>query len=249
MTLQLPRNFNTLHYGLNIPQFDIWPIGLRNVASYDVDAQKGFTPLCPKELPVPDGHNIADELNRNAMLARFRVGSRDMHNPNALWITDDPAKIGTPLPQELRDRFPNIDMYWPAHCLVGTEGSELIDGLPQMTAYDFMALKGIETFMHPYGGLYHDLGETLTTGMKEFLKMKQIKVVILGGLATEYCDYATWKQLVDADFCVIVNKAAMRGIDPAKVQATLQEMEKHPQTIVVESTEEIVDRYLVKSRL
>ena len=27
-------------------------------ASHNVDPQKGFTPLCPDELPVPDGHLI-----------------------------------------------------------------------------------------------------------------------------------------------------------------------------------------------
>ena len=33
------------------------------IAAIDVDAQNGFTPLCPGELPVEDGENIADELN------------------------------------------------------------------------------------------------------------------------------------------------------------------------------------------
>ena len=28
------------------------------IASFDVDAQKGFTPLCPNELPVPEGDTI-----------------------------------------------------------------------------------------------------------------------------------------------------------------------------------------------
>ncbi len=32
-------------------------------AAFDVDAQKGFTPLCPDELPVVGGHLIGAELN------------------------------------------------------------------------------------------------------------------------------------------------------------------------------------------
>jgi len=28
------------------------------IASFDVDVQKGFTPLCSNELPVPDGYII-----------------------------------------------------------------------------------------------------------------------------------------------------------------------------------------------
>ena len=43
------------------------------IVSIDVDAQKTFTPLCPKELPVAEGHLIADELNAQAALADLRV--------------------------------------------------------------------------------------------------------------------------------------------------------------------------------
>ncbi|MEO6678169.1 MAG: nicotinamidase, partial [Pseudomonas sp.] len=37
-------------------------------ASFDVDAQKSFTPLCPDELPVPEGDQIGSELNFMASL-------------------------------------------------------------------------------------------------------------------------------------------------------------------------------------
>ena len=36
------------------------------IASFDVDAQKGFTPLCPNDLPVDGGHEIVDSLNEQA---------------------------------------------------------------------------------------------------------------------------------------------------------------------------------------
>lgn len=43
----------------------------RNTASFDVDAQKGFTPLCPDELPVAGGEALAEALNRQAALPDF----------------------------------------------------------------------------------------------------------------------------------------------------------------------------------
>ncbi len=43
------------------------------IVSIDVDAQKTFTPLCPKELPVNEGHLIVEELNAQAALADLRV--------------------------------------------------------------------------------------------------------------------------------------------------------------------------------
>ena len=47
------------------------------IVSLDIDAQKTFTPLCPAELPVREGHWIAAELNAQARLAQLRV----MSNP------------------------------------------------------------------------------------------------------------------------------------------------------------------------
>ena len=40
------------------------------IVSLDIDAQKTFTPLCPAELPVHEGHLIAAELNAQARLAQ-----------------------------------------------------------------------------------------------------------------------------------------------------------------------------------
>ncbi|MDU2872339.1 MAG: nicotinamidase, partial [Pseudomonas aeruginosa] len=47
------------------------------IASFDVDAQKGFTPLCPDELPVPGGDAIGAALNQLASRAALRLGSKD----------------------------------------------------------------------------------------------------------------------------------------------------------------------------
>ena len=55
------------------------------IASFDVDAQKGFTPLCPDELPVPGGDEIAAHLNLLARRATLRIGSKDAHSPSAPW--------------------------------------------------------------------------------------------------------------------------------------------------------------------
>ena len=44
-------------------------------ASHNVDPQKGFTPLCPNELPVPNGDNIVNELNGQNNLAKYKTVS------------------------------------------------------------------------------------------------------------------------------------------------------------------------------
>ena len=65
------------------------PIKKIETASFDVDAQYCFTPVCADELPVPEGDQIVDELNRQSDKAAFRVGSKDAHSPQAIWAADE----------------------------------------------------------------------------------------------------------------------------------------------------------------
>ena len=58
------------------------------IASFDIDAQNTFTPVCPDELAVAEGDMIADELNAQAKFASLRIASRDAHSMSALWISD-----------------------------------------------------------------------------------------------------------------------------------------------------------------
>ena len=58
------------------------------IASFDIDAQNTFTPVCPDELPVAEGDTIAPELNAQAQFASLRLASRDAHSRCALWISD-----------------------------------------------------------------------------------------------------------------------------------------------------------------
>ncbi len=200
-----------------------------NVASFDIDAQKTFTPLCPDELPVPEGDQIATELNTQAHYARLRMGSKDAHNPQALWVANEKHPAFSALESEL------MDTYWPAHAIVGSQGFELIDGLPAVTEYDFFIWKGIELNLHPYGACYHDLAETKTTGVIEYLKQQNIDTVIAGGLATDYCVKTTVLQLIHAGFNVVVNLAACRGIHSKTTASATDEM-KAAGAVVLENS-------------
>ena len=191
-------------------------------ASHEVDPQKGFTPLCPEELPVPDGHNIAGELNWQAKFAKIRTVSKDVHPANALWIADEVIPQLTPL--NLKDE-PNIDVAWKAHCMSGTVGAELIPGLPKITDYHFVVFKGIEPNLHPYSGVYHDLHKNLSTGLVEFYVDNNINTVIVGGLALDFCVKETVFDLINCGMEVIVNLAACRALgDPKPIIEALVDM-------------------------
>lgn len=201
------------------------------VASFDVHAQNTFTPICPDELPIPEGDQIVAELNKQAKLGKFRIGSKESHNPQAIWVADEKNQVLSPITGE------NVDVHWPKHAMPGTKGFELIQGLPKITDYDYFIWEGVELDMHPYGACYHDLAERLSTGVIEFLRENGVTTIIVGGLATDYCVKTTVLQLLRAGFQVILNLSACRGLAADTTRVALEEMRSNGAKIVKNSAE------------
>ncbi|WP_455233313.1 isochorismatase family protein [Geopseudomonas aromaticivorans] len=189
------------------------------IAAFDVDAQKGFTPLCPNELPVPGGHEIVGALNAMARYAALRVASKDAHSPNAIWVVETHAEMLQPT------GLPNADLTWVRHCEVGTRGFESLDGLPAAHEYDFMVFKGVEAALHPYGACYHDLADTLSTGVIEHLRAREIDTVLVGGLALEFCVATTARQLRNAGFEVVLYLPATRALDAEQAAGAVLDLQ------------------------
>ncbi|MBL7058055.1 isochorismatase family protein [Patescibacteria group bacterium] len=206
---------------------------IEQVASFDVDPQNGFTPLCPEELPVPEGDKIVPELNAQAKFAGVRVASRDAHSTNAEWVATTERPQFTPIVGK-----PNLDLHWNLHCKFGTFGFEFISGLPSALEYNFVATKGMEVDSHPYGGCYQDLCKSISTGVIEFLKAKGVQVVIVGGLATDYCLLETVLELIAAGFVVVVNLGACRGVAPESTKKAVEKM-RQVGVLFIESAQEL----------
>ena len=86
--------------------------GLSDAGLIVVDAQRGFTSLCPAELPVPGGVEIVPAVNELLALPFARVdATQDWHPP------DHCSFLGR------RD-----DIY-PPHCVMGTPGADFLPGL------------------------------------------------------------------------------------------------------------------------
>lgn len=202
-------------------------------ASFDVDPQCGFTPLCPDELPIVEGDLIAGELNAQAQFAHYRVVSKDCHPAQAPWIADSAEQIMSAVDGD----YPNLDIKWPAHCVIGTLGNRLIPGLPSESHYDLLIEKGKDPLKHPYGACYHDLAESEDTGVIEWLHKHKIKTIIVGGLATDYCVNTTVLQLCRAGFEVIVNLAACRGVAPQSTQDACTTMKNAGAKLINNSNE------------
>ena len=222
-------------WGLNIP--GVGEFRLKEIASADVDAENCFTPLCAGELPVKDGHNIVDDLNAQVKYAFYRVGSKDAHSMASLWVDSDRH------PQfEKIAGYTNLDIRWKMHGVPGTFGFRLIAGLPAVTDYDHFVWKGIELDMHPYGMCYHDLHKKMSTGMIEWLRDKGVKLIIVGGLATDYCVFQTVMEFLTAGFTVILNLSACRGIDVKTTAEAINKMGEGVDgngAIMIENTAEL----------
>jgi len=175
-------------------------------ASIDIDAQNGFTFNCPGELPVEGGNEIVEQANMSATKASKRYASKDAHPSNGEWTATEKD------PQFSVVGLPNVDIRWNQHCVVGTYGFELLDGLPKMSEYDFFVYKGAEKDLHPYSPCYHDLAKTISTGLIEKAKYDGIETVILNGLALNYCLGEGAIDFNNAGFNVIINLGATRGI-------------------------------------
>lgn len=195
-------------------------------ACIDVDPQQGFSELCPNELPVAGALQIVDELMLNHGKASLKLVSRDMHPPGAAWEAESPDRMLEPV------GLPEVDIKWNPHCVVGTQGVELLPGLPSVREYDFQINKGIDPDAHPYGAFYHDQADTLSTGGIEFLRSNQIDTVIVGGLALDFCVKKSVEQLVGAGFKVIVNLASTRAVFPDNAENVVRELEQKGVVIV-----------------
>lgn len=205
----------------------------KTTASFDIDPQRGFTPLCPDELPVEEGDQITAELNAQAGFACVRLLSKDCHPAEAPWVAHTPAEIMAPVEGD----YSGLDIKWPPHCVVGTEGNRLIPGLPEENQYDLLIEKGRDPLKHPYGACYHDLAESESTGAIEWLQKRQIETVIVAGLATDYCVKTSVLQLLRAGFRVIVNLAGCRGVAEETSESAIEEMRSSGAELIASSAE------------
>src|SRR5713101_4861641 len=87
-------------------------IPLRKSSLLVADAQRGFTSLCPDELPVPGGLEIVPQINLLLERPWARIdASQDWHPP------DHRSFLG------------QQDNLYPPHCVAGTPGADFMPGI------------------------------------------------------------------------------------------------------------------------
>lgn len=196
-------------------------ISFSSTASLDVDPQRAFSKLCPQGLPIPDALEIVAELNYQAENTQIRIASKDAYPRNSLWIATHES-FELLLQAELKKPAPHQNLYRT----YGAKGFAFLPGLG-IKDYEFIAYKGIEPMMLSYGACYHDKARKFSTGLIEFLRMKHIESVIVGGMATSYGVKKTVLELCQhGEFQVFLNIDACRDIPTINTQKAIRKMKK-----------------------
>lgn len=154
-----------------------------------VDAQCGFTELCPNELPVPDGAAIVPSLNRLLSLPFARIdATQDWHPP------DHRSFLG------------RADDLFPPHCVAGTPGADFLPGL-RTERFHSIWRKGYNRNFEAYAVTAQH------PGFAPFLRASGITSVVVCGIATNVCCYFAARDLLMAGFEIWMAEDACAGID------------------------------------
>jgi nicotinamidase/pyrazinamidase len=154
-----------------------------------VDAQRGFTSLCPAELPVTGGLEIVPKVNRLLEVPWARIdASQDWHPPNH------------------RSFLGQKDNLYPPHCVAGTPGADFLPGLQThrfQTIWRKCFLPDVESYsvvaQHP--------------GLPSVLRASGVDTVVVCGIATNICVFQAACDLRRAGFRVLIAEDACAGID------------------------------------
>jgi nicotinamidase/pyrazinamidase len=175
-----------------------------------VDAQRGFTSLCPDELPVPGGLEIVTNINRLLEMTWVRIdASQDWHPP------DHCSFLG------------RRDNLYPPHCVMNTPGADFLPGL-RTERFHSIWRKGYERDFEAYA---------LTAqhpAFAEFLRASGIATIAVCGIATNICCYYVARDLRQAGFRVLLVEDASAGIDVPAANLFQRQIREQGQRVGIE---------------
>ena len=171
-----------------------------------VDLQNDFMP--GGALAVPDGDAVIPVANRLAQSFDLVVATQDWHPPgHGSFASQHPGNN----PGDTVELDGLHQELWPDHCVQGTSGAELHDGL-DVRRITRIFQKGTDPRIDSYSTFF-DNAHLKSTGLGDYLKEKEVSEVYLMGLATDYCVKFSVLDAVELGFKANVIQDGCRGID------------------------------------
>lgn len=177
-----------------------------NEAILVIDVQNDF---CPGgALAVAGGDQVVAPIN--ALVPEFpvRVFTQDWHPTDHLSFASQ--HLGKE-PFTTTEMPYGIQVLWPDHCIIGTDGAAFHPDLDTRPA-DLIIRKGFRREIDSYSAFFENDHRT-PTGLEGYLRSRGVDTVTLVGLATDYCVNFSAVDAAKLGFKVRVIESLCRAID------------------------------------
>ncbi|HLB56340.1 MAG TPA: bifunctional nicotinamidase/pyrazinamidase [Coxiellaceae bacterium] len=171
-----------------------------NAALLLIDLQNDF---CPDgSLGVAEGDRVIPIANKLIPYFKKIIATQDWHPKNHM----------------------SFISLWPVHCVQNTVGAELHSKL-NISHITKIFKKGIDQNIDSYSAFY-DNEHLKSTGLTNWLREKNISILYVMGLATDYCVKFSCLDAIADGFSVYLIEDGCRGVNVEKndVENALQEM-------------------------
>ena len=171
-----------------------------------IDVQYDF---CPGGgLAVTDGDAVVPKINRIARDFAHVVITQDWHpaGHSSFASSHDGAA-----PFSLVSMPYGAQTLWPDHCVQGTRGAELHDGL-ELPQAEMVIRKGYRREIDSYSAFFENDQKT-PTGLAGYLRERGFQRVFCVGLATDFCVRFSAVDARKQGFEATVIESACRAID------------------------------------
>jgi nicotinamidase/pyrazinamidase len=189
-----------------------------------VDVQPDFLPGGP--LGIAGGDAILDGIAALMRSTRFRlqVATQDWHPPGHVSFA---STHDGRTPMEVIDLYGHEQTLWPDHCVQGTPGAALREGLPWERLAAIIR-KGTDPSSDSYSAFrnnWDEAGERPTTGLAGYLRERGVEKVFICGLARDFCVRWSARDAAQEGFHVTVLWDLSRPVDAASDAEVREELE------------------------
>lgn len=192
-----------------------------------VDVQNDFV---SGSLAVPDAQAVIGTCNRlRRAVAWSRVAlTKDWHPEGHVSFHSTHARRGGPnLFDEIDVPVPGTrqtcpQVMWPDHCVQGTRGAELCDGLVTDPT-DAVIVKGTRTEVDSYSGFYDNM-RLAPTELSNQLREAAVTDVYIAGLALDYCVGFTALDAASLGYRTYIVLDGTRAVAPASEARMLRRL-------------------------